>query len=76
MAAYTSNATEGPSKPRIRSPSKVDTPSPINVVDELDTEEPRNAAVASAGGISRNGLNVDENGEVTKVPAFLTKLFR
>lgn len=27
-------------------------------------------------GIDRNGLRVGEDGEVTRVPAFLTKLFR
>ena len=27
-------------------------------------------------GINRNGLRVGEDGEVTRVPAFLTKLFR
>ncbi|KAI9638631.1 uncharacterized protein MKK02DRAFT_22296 [Dioszegia hungarica] len=55
------------------------------MVDEVDVEEPGRSASAGAGagagtgggagGIKRNGLSVDENGEVTKVPAFLTKLF-
>lgn len=75
--ATTLNAQAGPSKYRQPSP-KIETPSPINIIDDPDELREITGSAGRAGnaGISRNGLSVDENGEVTKVPPFLTKLYK
>ena len=80
------NALAGPSQYRPQSPQD-ETPSPINALDEPEERMRRgsdghggNAAGGQGGGvgggISKNGLSVHENGDVTKVPAFLNKLYR
>lgn len=59
------NAEAGPSRP-----TKIETPSegsPLNNVEDLDDNK---------GGVSKNGLSVNEDGEVSKIPAFLTKLYK
>jgi hypothetical protein len=63
------NAEAGPSRlPVSARVESMSPPSPLNAVDEA--EEKANAA------ITKNGLSVDENGEVSKLPAFLTKLYK
>lgn len=67
MSVPPQNAEAGPS--RLRSTVESPPPTPLNVVDDEDRDD-------RAIGVSKNGLSVDENGEVSKLPAFLTKLFK
>lgn len=69
-SSTTTNAEAGPSRPTQPPPLKSGTPdegSPINLVE--DSEE-------KSGGVTKNGLSVNEDGEVSKIPAFLTKLYK
>ncbi|WRT66799.1 uncharacterized protein IL334_003762 [Kwoniella shivajii] len=65
-------AVAGPSKPSsistVSSTSpKSESPSPLKSINALPS--------SSVGGVSKPGLNLDENGEILKVPAFLNKLY-
>lgn len=62
------NAEAGPSR-HLKSTVESPPPTPLNVVEEDERDE-------RALGVSKNGLSVDENGEVSKLPAFLTKLYK
>ncbi|KAK8870049.1 hypothetical protein IAR55_000619 [Kwoniella newhampshirensis] len=71
-------AIAGPSKPAsvgtTSSPSpRSEAPSPLKTISLLP-EDPSSAG-GGIGGVNKNGLSLDDNGEVLKVPAFLNKLF-
>jgi heat shock transcription factor len=62
-----SNAEAGPSR---LPPPKVESLSPSSHFSVAEEPEDKTST------ISKNGLSVDENGEVSKLPAFLTKLYK
>ncbi|WWD15657.1 hypothetical protein CI109_100079 [Kwoniella shandongensis] len=71
-------AIAGPSKPAsVATTSSVsprsEAPSPLKAISSLPEDSSANGG--SGGGVNKNGLSLDENGEVLKVPAFLNKLF-
>lgn len=69
-------AIAGPS--RYNQVPKIEPVSPLNSItttpNNNDNDGP--APPLPAGGVSKPGLSVGENGEVVKVPAFLNKLYR
>lgn len=69
-------AIAGPS--RYNQVPKIEPVSPLNSITPSpagrDVDGP--APPLPAGGVSKPGLSVGENGEVVKVPAFLNKLYR